>query len=55
MPGCVFVSLADFQIQFDDWLTQANQWVVRTLKARPVGLLGRERGTMSPLPQFPYL
>jgi hypothetical protein len=50
MPGRDFISPADFNIQFADWLTKANTRVVRTIKARPVDLLVADRAGMLPLP-----
>jgi hypothetical protein len=53
MPGRDFESPADFNIQFDQWLTIANGRVVRTIKARPVDLLDADRAAMLPLPPVP--
>jgi hypothetical protein len=50
MPGRIFTSPADFQHQFDNWLDTANQRTVRTVKARPVDLVERDREKMLPLP-----
>lgn len=50
MPGRDFTSPADFDEQFTDWLTKANNRVVRTIKARPVDLLDADRAAMLPLP-----
>lgn len=50
MPGRQFASPADFNAQFTDWLTGANQRVVRTIKARPVDLIEADRAAMLPLP-----
>jgi transposase len=50
MPGRSFVSPADFNAQFTDWLAVANQRVVRTIKARPVDLIDADRAAMLPLP-----
>ncbi|MDQ3384210.1 MAG: IS21 family transposase, partial [Actinomycetota bacterium] len=50
MPGRHFVSPADFNDQFTDWLTSANARVVRTLKARPVDLLAADKDAMLALP-----
>lgn len=50
MPGRRFTSPADFNTQFSDWLTTANQRVVRTVKARPVDLVEADRAAMGPLP-----
>jgi len=53
MPGRLFVSSADLNAQFTDWLGRANGRVVRTLKARPVDLLDADRAGMLPLPPVP--
>lgn len=53
MPGRFFVSSADFNAQFTDWLGRANGRVVRTLKASPVDLLDADRAGMLPLPPVP--
>ena len=50
MPGRDFTCPADFDEQFADWLTNANNRVVRTIKARPVDLLDADRAAMLPLP-----
>ena len=50
MPGRVFTSPSDFNIQFTDWLTRANTRVVRTIKARPAELLDDDKAAMLPLP-----
>ena len=50
MPGRDFVSPVDFNAQFTDWLATANARIVRTLKARPVDLLGADTAAMLPLP-----
>lgn len=50
MPGRDFASPADFNTQFAQWLGIANTRVVRTIKARPVDLLGTDRAAMLPLP-----
>jgi len=50
MPGRDFASPADFDIQFTDWLQLANTRIVRTIKARPVGLLDADKTAMLPLP-----
>jgi transposase len=50
MPGRTFVSPADFNTQFSDWLQLANSRVVRTVKARPVDRLDADRAAMLPLP-----
>ena len=50
MPGRTFASPQDFNDQFSDWLTIANNRVVRTLKARPVDLIEADRAAMLALP-----
>jgi transposase len=50
MPGRSFSSPQDFNSQFADWLTTANERVVRTTKAAPLDLLGADRAAMLPLP-----
>jgi transposase len=53
MPGRSFVSPADFNAQFGEWLQLANRRVVRTIKARPVDLIEHDRSRMLPLPPVP--
>jgi hypothetical protein len=53
MPGRSFVSPADFNAQFTDWLTRANSRVVRTTKAAPLDLIEADRAAMLPLPPIP--
>jgi len=53
MPGRSFVSPADFNDQFTDWLAGANQKVVRTTGAKPVDLLEADRAAMLALPPVP--
>jgi len=53
MPGRDFTSPADFNAQFADWLAIANARTVRTIKARPIDLLGADRAAMLPLPPVP--
>jgi hypothetical protein len=50
MPGRDFASPADFDVQFTDWLTEANARIVRTIKARPVDRLDADKAAMLPLP-----
>ena len=50
MPGRTFVSPADFNTQFSDWLQLANSRIVRTVKARPVDRLDTDRTAMLALP-----
>jgi transposase len=53
MPGRSFVSPADFNDQFSDWLGTANQRVVRTTGVKPVDLLEADRAAMLALPPVP--
>jgi hypothetical protein len=53
MPGRSFVSPADFNAQFSDWLARANARVVRTVKAAPLDLIDADRAAMLPLPPIP--
>lgn len=53
MPGRTFASPTDFNTQFAEWLRRANSRVVRTIKARPVDRLDRDRAAMLPLPPIP--
>ncbi|GAA3778302.1 IS21-like element ISMbo1 family transposase [Microbacterium kribbense] len=53
MPGRQFGSPAEFNVQFTDWLSRANQRVVRTVKAAPVELLEEDLAGMLPLPPIP--
>jgi hypothetical protein len=53
MPGRSFVSPADFNTQFGEWLQTANRRVVRTIKARPVDLIEHDRSQMLALPPIP--
>lgn len=53
MPGRSFVSPADFNAQFNDWLERANRRTVRTLKARPIDLVDVDRAAMLALPPIP--
>jgi len=50
MPGRVFTSPSDFNTQFTDWLTWANNRVVRTTKTRPVEALTADKAAMLALP-----
>jgi len=50
MPGRVFASPGDFNVQFADWLSVANARIVRTIKTRPVDRLEADRAGMLPLP-----
>ena len=53
MPGRVFDSPADFNIQFTEWIERANARVVRTIKARPIDLVDADRAAMLALPPIP--
>lgn len=53
MPGRRFVSPADFNGQFTEWLADANGRLVRTIKARPADLVGADRAAMLALPPVP--
>lgn len=53
MPGRTFTSPADFNAQLQDWLENANARVVRTIKARPIDVIGHDRARMLPLPPIP--
>lgn len=53
MPGRTFTSPADFNAQLQEWLENANARVVRTIKARPIDLIGHDRARMLPLPPIP--
>ncbi len=55
MPGRAFASPADFNVQFADWLGNANTRQVRTIKAAPVDLIDVDRAKMLPLPPVPLL
>ncbi|MEP7180521.1 MAG: IS21 family transposase, partial [Pseudonocardiales bacterium] len=50
LPGRVFDSPADFNLQLGAWLPRANARTVRALKARPVDLLGIDTAAMLLLP-----
>ncbi len=50
LPGRVFTSPADFNIQLADWLTRANRRIHRTLQARPADRLEMDRSRMLALP-----
>jgi Mu transposase, C-terminal domain/Helix-turn-helix domain of resolvase len=53
MPGRKFVSPADFNGQFTEWLDDANGRLVRTVKARPADLVQTDREAMLALPPVP--
>ncbi|WP_409496652.1 IS21 family transposase [Amycolatopsis sp. cmx-11-12] len=50
LPGRIFTSPADFNIQLGEWLTRANARTVRALQGRPVDLLETDYLSMLPLP-----
>lgn len=50
MPGRVFTSPADFNIQLAEWLARANTRVVRTTRARPTDLVEVDKARMLTLP-----
>jgi len=50
LPGRDFASPGDFNTQMSGWLPKANARTVRTLKARPVDLLGVDKAAMLVLP-----
>jgi transposase len=50
LPGRVFTSPADFNIQLCDWLDRANARTVRSIGGRPVDLLETDRQAMIELP-----
>lgn len=53
MPGRSFTSPADFNVQFLDWLGQANTRTVRTTGASPMQRLEADLAAMLPLPPVP--
>ena len=53
MPGRTFTSPTDFNTQLADWLPHANSRIVRSLKAKPVDLIDRDRAGMLGLPPVP--
>ena len=50
MPGRSFSSPHDFNAQLASWLPQANNRMVRTLRARPVDLITHDKQAMLSLP-----
>jgi len=50
LPGRVFESPADFNLQLGAWLPRANRRTVRALKARPIDLHGIDTAAMLALP-----
>lgn len=50
LPGRVFTSPADFNVQLRDWLTVANSRVKRSLGCAPVDRIDADRAAMLPLP-----
>jgi hypothetical protein len=53
MPGRTFISPADFNTQFTDWLGRANSRVVRTTGASPLSRLEADQAGMLALPPIP--
>ncbi|MGI5378617.1 IS21 family transposase [Streptomyces sp. CA-251387] len=50
LPGRIFASPTDFNIQLADWLTKANRRIHRTLQARPTDRIETDKARMLPLP-----
>jgi transposase len=50
MPGRVFASPSDFNVQLQDWLRRANRRVHRSLQARPSDRIDADRAGMLALP-----
>jgi transposase len=50
LPGRVFASPADFNIQLADWLAKANRRIHRVLQARPADRIAADRSRMLALP-----
>ncbi|MFI9825561.1 IS21 family transposase [Streptomyces sp. NPDC052013] len=50
LPGRVFASPTDINIQLADWLANANQRIHRTLQARPADRIEADKARMLPLP-----
>jgi len=50
-PGRRFANHLDFQLQLDDWFEKANSRTHKTLRARPIDRLIKERQMMRPLPE----
>jgi transposase len=50
LPGRVFASPTDFNIQLADWLTKANRRLHRTLQARPSERIEADKARMLTLP-----
>ncbi|WP_345554646.1 IS21 family transposase [Streptomyces lannensis] len=50
LPGRVFASPTDFNIQLANWLTKANRRIHRTLQTRPSERVEADRARMLPLP-----
>lgn len=51
LPGRVFASPDDFNIQLSSWLERANSRVVRSIQGRPSDLLETDCRSMIPLPR----
>ncbi|MFE0044547.1 IS21 family transposase [Streptomyces albireticuli] len=50
LPGRVFTSPADFNVQLADWLTKANRRLHRTLQAKPADRLDADKSRMLGIP-----
>jgi transposase len=50
LPGRVFASPTDFNIQLADWLAKANRRIHRTLQARPADRIETDKARMLTLP-----
>ncbi|GEC10253.1 hypothetical protein SSP24_79080 [Streptomyces spinoverrucosus] len=50
LPGRIFASPTDFNIQLADWLVKANRRIHRTLQARPADRIETDKARMLPLP-----
>ncbi|WBB64660.1 IS21 family transposase [Streptomyces sp. WMMC500] len=50
LPGRIFASPTDFNVQLTDWLTKANRRIHRALQARPSDRLEADKARMLPLP-----
>ncbi|MGP4014232.1 IS21 family transposase [Streptomyces sp. 4N124] len=50
LPGRVFASPSDFNIQLADWLAKANRRIHRTLQARPADRIEADKARMLTLP-----
>jgi transposase len=50
LPGRVFASPTDFNVQLADWLTKANRRIHRTLQTRPADRIETDKARMLTLP-----